>query len=123
MAVWNIDVGAASSTIKATAAQVEGAQPCLEGMGKALEQAAAAIPGDAAVVLAALNDVVVLGLSPAAHEVASRSQNVIVSTAQALNFYQQGDLSMAAAAQRSAGQVDSVPAPQVHGGPARIAKG
>ncbi|MFF2844223.1 DUF6507 family protein [Paenarthrobacter sp. NPDC057981] len=107
MAVWNIDVTAASSTLKATAAQVEGVQPCLEGMGAALQQAAAAIPDDAGVVLAALNDVVTLRLSPAATEVASRSENVIVSTAQALNFYQQGDLTMATAAQRSAGQVDS----------------
>ncbi len=79
---------------QATAAQVEGVQPSLEGMGKALEQAAAALPGDAGVVLAALNDVVALKLAPAATEVVSRSENVITSTAQALNFYQQGDLTM-----------------------------
>ncbi|MFW0775214.1 DUF6507 family protein [Paenarthrobacter nitroguajacolicus] len=120
MAVWNIDVAAASSTIKATAAQIEGVQPSLEGMGKALQEAAAALPGDAAVVLAALNDVVVLGLTPPATEVVSRSENVITSTAQALNFYQQGDLTMATAAQRSAGQVDQHAAAAPHGGPAKI---
>ena len=120
MAAWNIDVAASSSTIKATAAQVEGVQPSLEGMGKALEQAAAALPGDAAVVLAALNDVVVLGLTPSATQVVGRSENVITSTAQALNFYQQGDLTMAAAAQRSAGQVHHHAVAASHGGPAKI---
>ncbi|MFJ5955361.1 DUF6507 family protein [Paenarthrobacter sp. NPDC092416] len=122
MAAWNIDTAGAASTIRATASQVESVQPSLEGMGKALEQAAAAIPGDAAVVLAALNDVVVLGLTPAANEVASRSENVITSTAQALNFYQQGDLTMATAAQRSASLVDLDPGTHVHGGPARFLK-
>lgn len=120
MAVWNIDVAAATSTIKATAAQVEGVQPCLEGMGKALEQAAAALPGDAGVVLAALNDVVVLGLTPAATAVVSRSENVITATAHALNFYQQGDLTMATAAQRSAGQADHGAVAASLGGPAKI---
>ena len=122
MAAWNIDVAASSSTIKATAAQVEGVQPSLEGMGKALEQAAAALPGDAGVVLAALNDEVALKLAPAATEVVSRSENVITSTAQALNFYQQGDLTMATAAQRSAGQVDQHPTTAPHGGPVKLVR-
>jgi|GEM_PF-5971934 len=122
MAVWSIDVAGASSTIKATAAQVEGVQPCLQGMGKALEQAAAALPGDASVVLAALNDVVVLSLAPAATAVASRSEKVITSTAQALSFYQQGDLTMATAAQHSAGQVHPATLAALHGGPAQLAR-
>jgi hypothetical protein len=100
---WNIDVAATAATIKATAAQVESVQPALVGMGRSLEQAAAAIPGEAAVVLAALNDVLNLGIGPAANEVVGRSGTIITSTVQAVNFYQQGDLAMASSAQRSAG--------------------
>lgn len=103
---WNIDVAGAAATIKATAVQVESVQPSLEGMGSALEQAAAAIPGEAAVVISALEDVLVLSLAPAAQEVVGRSGTIITSTVQALSYYQQGDLTMAAAAQRSAGTVD-----------------
>lgn len=112
----------AASTLKAAASRIEATQPPLNGMGKALEQAAAAIPGDAAVVLNALNDVVVLGLTPSAGEVATRSETIITSTAKALSFYQQGDLTMAAAAQRAAGQTESGGPAALHGGPAQAMK-
>jgi hypothetical protein len=117
---WNIDVPGAAATIQATAAQVESVQPSLEGMGSALQQAAAAIPGEAAVVISALEDVLSLSLAPAAQEVVGRSGTIITSTVQALNFYQQGDLDMAAAAQRSAAAADLGSHAEAHGGPSRI---
>ena len=122
MAVWNIDTAGAASTLKAAASHVEASQPSLEGMGKALEQAAASIPGDAAVVLNALNDVVVLGLTPSAGEVAGRSETILTSTAKALAFYQQGDLAMATAAQRNAALAETTAPAPVHGGPAQALK-
>lgn len=108
----------ARSTLTATASKVEGTQPSIAGMGKAIERAAAAIPQDAAVVLQALDDVVQLKLAPATTEVTSRSETIVTSTAKALAFYQQGDLTMAAAAQRSAALVEAPSPAPVHGGPA-----
>lgn len=110
----------ATSTLTATAAQIEATQPSAAGMGSAFEQAGFAIPADAAVVLTALGDVVELSLVPGATEVSSRAGNVITSTAQALAFYQQGDLTMAAAAQRAAGQVGDSVVPSPAGGSPRL---
>ncbi|MFE4196439.1 DUF6507 family protein [Paenarthrobacter sp. NPDC056912] len=122
MAVWDIDVAGATSTLTGTAAQVEATRPSVAGMGTAFEEAEAAIPRDAPVVLAALDDVVTLRLAPAATEVASRAENVITATAQALAFYQQGDLVMATAAQRAAGLVDHAAVAAPVGGSARRAR-
>ncbi|MFJ4170237.1 DUF6507 family protein [Paenarthrobacter sp. NPDC089714] len=123
MGVWDIDLAAATTTLTAAASQIETTQPSVAGMGKALQKTAEAIPPEAATVLNALNDVVELKLTPAATEVASRSETIITSTAKALAFYRQGDLDMAAVAQRSAAQVEAPDPSPVHGGPALPLRG
>lgn len=107
--VWNIDVPASAATIKSAAAQIAAVEPALTGIETSLNEAAAAIPGEAAGVLAALNDVLTMGIAPATGEVLERSGAIFASTAQALSFYQQGDITMAAAAQRSAAVISAEP--------------
>lgn len=104
---WNIDVASSVATIRATAAQAEAVEPAVAGMEKALMLAASSIPGG--VVVAALNDVVTNSLGPDANEALARTGTILTSTVQAVNFYVQGDLEMAAAAQHSAAQA-AVPA-------------
>lgn len=99
---WNIDVASSVATIRATAAQAEGVQPAVAGMEQALMLAAASIPGG--VVVAALNDVVTNSLGPNANEALTRTGTILSSTVQAVNFYVQGDLEMAASAQQGAAQ-------------------
>ncbi|XAS68083.1 DUF6507 family protein [Micrococcaceae bacterium Sec5.7] len=104
---WNIDVDAAAATIKATAAQVESVGPALAGMAAALELAASSIPGEAPVVLTALNDVLTLGITTGTNDAVHRSGTIITSTVQAVSFYAQGDLAMAAHAQQSAAAAEA----------------
>ncbi|MET4097271.1 DUF6507 family protein [Arthrobacter sp. UYCu712] len=99
---WNIDVASSVATIRATAAQAEGVQPAVTGMEQALMLAASSIPGG--VVVAALSDVVTNSLGPGANEALTRTGTILSSTVQAINFYVQGDLEMAASAQQSAAQ-------------------
>jgi hypothetical protein len=114
--VWDIDVPASAGTIKSTAAQVAAVEPALTGIETSLNEAAAAIPSEAAGVLAALNDVLTMGIAPATREVLERSGTIFTSTAQALSFYQQGDLTMAAASQRNTAVISSEPfGRRVHG--------
>ncbi|MFE4543018.1 DUF6507 family protein [Arthrobacter sp. NPDC056727] len=105
--VWNIDVPASAATIKSAATQLAAVEPELTGIETSLNEAAAAIPGEAAGVLAALSDVLTAGIAPATREVLERSGTIFTSTAQALSFYEQGDLTMAAASQRSAAVITS----------------
>jgi hypothetical protein len=97
---WNIDVDASVATIRATAAQAESVDPAVAGMEQALLLAASAIPGG--VVVSALQDVVTDSLGPNAREAVARTGTIVTSTVQAVSFYVQGDLEMAAGAQRSA---------------------
>ncbi|WP_458778765.1 DUF6507 family protein [Arthrobacter sp. D3-16] len=116
--MWNIDVAASAATIRATAAQVAGAEPALVGLETALNEAAAAIPGQAAGVIAALSDVLTMGIAPSTREVLERSGTIFASTAQALSFYQQGDLTMAAVSQRNAANIGAdafARGPNAHG--------
>lgn len=95
---WNIDVASSVATIKATAAQAEGVAPAISGMEQAVTLAASSIPGG--VVVAALNDVVTNSLAPNASEALTRTGTIVSSTVQAVSFYVQGDLQMAATAQQ-----------------------
>jgi hypothetical protein len=97
---WNIDVASSIATIKATATQAQSVEPAVAGMEQALLLAASSIPGG--VVVAALNDVVTNRLGPNAREAVARTGTIVSSTVQAVSFYVQGDLEMAAGAQRSA---------------------
>jgi hypothetical protein len=102
---WNIDVASSVATIKATAAQAESVAPAVAGMEQAVMLAASSIPGG--VVVAALNDVVSNSLAPNASEALTRTGTIVSSTVQAVSFYVQGDLEMAASAQQSAAQSSS----------------
>lgn len=101
---WNIDVASSIATIRATATQAESVEPAVVGMEQALMLAASAIPGG--VVVAALNDVVTNSLGPNAREAVARTGTIVTSTVQAVSFYVQGDLEMAAGAQRSAARAE-----------------
>ena len=97
---WSIDVGQSVAVVRAAMAKVEGTEPSLQGIVNALEAAQAAIPGG--VVVEALSEVLAHRLQPDIEDVLSRSGRIFTSTAQALSYYQSGDLDMAATAQRSA---------------------
>lgn len=101
---WNIDVASSVATIRATAAQAEAVEPAVAGMERAVMLAASSIPGG--VVVAALNDVVTNSLGPNTSETLTRTGTIVSSTVQAVSFYVQGDLDMAASAQQSAAQTN-----------------
>jgi hypothetical protein len=105
---WSIDVASSVATIRATAAQAESVEAAVAGMEQALLLAAASIPGG--VVVSALNDVVTNSLGPNARDALARTGTIVSSTVQAVSFYAQGDLQMAAGAQRSAARA-GVPSP------------
>ena len=111
---WSIDVPSSVATIRATAAQAESVEPAVAGMEQALMLAASSIPGG--VVVSALNDVVTNSLGPNAGEAVARTGMIVSSTVQAVSFYVQGDLEMAAGAQRSAARA-GVPASLPGAGP------
>ncbi|MDI3241321.1 DUF6507 family protein [Arthrobacter sp. AL08] len=80
-------------------------EPAVSGMEQAVALAASSIPGG--VVVAALNDVVTNTLGPNTREALARTGTIVSSTVQAVSFYAQGDLDMAAGAQRSAAMAGS----------------
>lgn len=102
---WNIDVAQSSAIIKSTGRDIAELRLEVKSLGSALEAAAAAIPGGP--VVAALRDLSRERLGPDIEAIATRSEDAISSTVNALIAYQEGDVQMDRNAQAQAGAVDA----------------